>query len=53
MNALMKNMRAILNPHPAPRAPVGGEDMARPTRIAASYLRKDENLVGSSARSTY
>jgi hypothetical protein len=49
----MKNMRPVLIPHPAPRAPVGGADVTRSTRIAASYLRKDENSVGSSARSTY
>ena len=38
--ALRENMRPVLIPHPAPRAPVGGADMARSTRIAASYLRK-------------
>ena len=34
----MKNMRPALIPHPAPRAPAGGADMARPTRMTSRGL---------------
>ena len=45
MNALMKNMRAILNPHLARRAPAGEEDMARSSHEPRELLGRNETPV--------
>jgi hypothetical protein len=45
VNALMKNMRAILNPHLARRAPAGEEDMARSSHEPRELLGRNETPV--------